>query len=118
MFDSRTAAFIAGVLMVAACASDRAGSGNASPAELSEADRAGIRAADSVFMAAANAGNVDALAAVYTGSAMLLPPNAPAQRGQAAIRQFWDGLFQAYTVKFEIGSDTIEGRGDLAYNVG
>jgi uncharacterized protein (TIGR02246 family) len=117
-FARTTASIAAGVLMIAACASDRAGAGNASPAELSEADRAGIRAADSAFMTAANAGDVDALAAVYTGSAMLLPPNAPPQRGQGAIRKFWDGLFQAYTVKFEIGSDTIDGRGDLAYNVG
>jgi uncharacterized protein (TIGR02246 family) len=120
VFDfARTAASIAaGVLILAACASERAGAGNASRAELSDADRAGIRAADSAFVTAANAGDVDRLAAVYTSSAMLLPPNAPPQRGQGAIRKFWDGLFQAYTVKFEIGSDTIEGRGDLAYNVG
>ncbi|HEX2249132.1 MAG TPA: SgcJ/EcaC family oxidoreductase [Gemmatimonadales bacterium] len=120
MFDfARTGAFLAaGFLMGSGCAPDRGGASSAPPAELSETDRVGIRAADSAFMTAANAGDADAVAAVYTGNAMLLPPNAPPQRGQSAIRKFWDGFFQAYTVKFEIGSDTIEGRGDLAYNVG
>ena len=120
MFDcARGAALIAaGVLLVAACESDRGGSATAAPAELSEADRAGIQAADSAFMAATNAGDVDAVASVYAGNAMLLPPNSPPQRGRDAIRKFWDGFLKAYTVKFEIGSDTIEGRGDLAYNVG
>jgi ketosteroid isomerase-like protein len=28
------------------------------------------------------------------------------------------GFLDAYTVKFELASDTIEGRGDLAYNRG
>jgi ketosteroid isomerase-like protein len=69
-------------------------------------------------MAAANAGNVDALVAVYANDAVLLPPNAPAQRGPDAIRTFWGGLLKAYTLKFELGSDLVEGRGDLAYNVG
>ncbi|HEY3011717.1 MAG TPA: DUF4440 domain-containing protein, partial [Gemmatimonadales bacterium] len=86
--------------------------------ELSTADLAGIRAADSVFVAAANEGNVDALTAVYAGDAALLPPNLPPQKGRNAIRSFWGGFLNAYTVRFEIASDTIEGRGDLAYNLG
>lgn len=120
MFDcARGAGLIAAcVLMVAACESDRGGSVAAAPAGLTEADRAGIQAADSAFMAGANAGDADAIASVYAGNAMLLPPNSPPQRGQGAIRSFWDGFLKTYTVKFEIGSDTIEGRGDLAYNVG
>lgn len=86
--------------------------------QLGSADLAAIRAVDSAFVAAANAGDLDALTAVYTGDASLLPPNLPPQKGQGAIRAFWGGFLKAYTVKFEIGSDTIEGRGDLAYNVG
>ena len=88
------------------------------PAALSAADLTGIRAADSAFMAAANAGDVDAVVAVYASDAVLLPPNLPPQRGRNAIRNFWGGLLKAYTLKFEVGSDTVEGRGDLAYNVG
>ncbi len=93
---------------------DRAGG----PAALSPAEEGGIRAADSAFVAAANEGNVDGLVAVYADDAVLLPPNLPPQKGKAAIRAFWAGFLNVYTVRFEIGSDTIEGRGDLAYNVG
>ncbi|HEX6433042.1 MAG TPA: DUF4440 domain-containing protein [Gemmatimonadales bacterium] len=91
---------------------------NAGPAPLTAADMAAIRAADSSFAVAANAGDVDALVAVYARDASLLAPNLPPQKGQTAIRSFWGGFLQAYTVKFEIASDTIEGRGDLAYNMG
>jgi uncharacterized protein (TIGR02246 family) len=88
------------------------------PAALSVSDSAGIAAADSAFQAAANSGDAAAVAAVYASDASLLPPNLPVQRGSDAIRSFWGGLLDAYTVRFEISPDIIEGRGDLAYNMG
>jgi uncharacterized protein (TIGR02246 family) len=88
------------------------------PAALSARDSAGIAAADSAFQAAANAGNAAGIAAVYATDASLLPPNLPLRRGRTAIQAFWAGLLDAYSVKFEIASDMIEGRGDLAYNMG
>jgi uncharacterized protein (TIGR02246 family) len=94
-----------------------AGDGDA-PAPLSARDSAGIAAADSAFQAAANAGDAAGVAAVYATDASLLPPNLPVQRGRTAIRVFWAGLLDAYTVRFEIAPDMIEGRGDLAYNMG
>jgi len=97
-------------------ASDSAGDKTA--AELSDADLDAIRAVDSSFAVAANAGNADSIAGVYATNAALLPPNMPPQKGRAAIRAFWGGFFQAYTVRFEINSDVVEGRGDLAYNMG
>jgi uncharacterized protein (TIGR02246 family) len=108
------------VVLLGGCrsADSRPSGAGDTPAELSSADRAAIRAADSSFAAAANAGDVDALVAVYARDASLLPPNLPPQKGQSAIRSFWAGFLNAYTVKFEIASDTIEGRGDLAYNTG
>ena len=89
-----------------------------SPAALTDRDFAGVRAADSAFAASANAGNVDGVVAVYAANAALLPPNLPPQKGHSAIRSFWGGFLDAYTVRFELESDTIEGRGDLAYNMG
>jgi uncharacterized protein (TIGR02246 family) len=88
------------------------------PASLTPGDEARIRSADSAFMAAANAGDAEAIAAVYTGDGALFAPNLPPQRGRAAIKAFWGGFLDAYTVRFEVASDTIEGRGDLAYNRG
>jgi uncharacterized protein (TIGR02246 family) len=87
-------------------------------AELTQADLDAIRGVDSAFAAAANAGNADSIALLYANNAALLPPNLPPQKGRTAIRTFWGGFFKVYTVRFEIGSDVMEGRGDLAYNMG
>jgi uncharacterized protein (TIGR02246 family) len=111
----------AGVLAVSGGCRPSNGSktaGSAAAGDLSAADLSAIHAADSAFAAAVNAGNVDGVAAVYASNASLLPPNLPPQKGRNAIRSFWGGFLNAYTVRFEIGSDIIEGRGDLAYNLG
>lgn len=97
---------------------DGASPNSDAPVGISAADEAKIRAADSAFMAAANAGDVDGIVAVYAGDASLLAPNLPPQKGHDAIKAFWGGFLDAYTVRFEVASDTIEGRGDLAYNQG
>jgi ketosteroid isomerase-like protein len=117
-FTNRVVLTAATVGLTIACQPAGKAPSDPPPPVLSAADLAGIRAADSSFMVAINAGDVDALAAVYAGTAALLPPNLPPQRGRNAIRSFWAGFLNAYTVRFEIGSDTIEGRGDLAYNMG
>ncbi len=52
------------------------------------ADEAAIRAATTAWDAAYNAGDGDALAAHYAEDAVVLPPNAPAATGRAAIREF------------------------------
>jgi uncharacterized protein (TIGR02246 family) len=88
------------------------------PAALSPADEVKIRSVDSAFMAAANAGDAEGVAAVYAADGALLAPNLPPQKGRNAIKAFWGGFLDAYSVRFEIASDTIEGRGDLAYNQG
>jgi uncharacterized protein (TIGR02246 family) len=93
-------------------------SGESAPISLSHGDSVGIAVADSAFQAAANSGDAARVAAVYALDASLLPPNSPVQRGRNAIRGFWAGLLDAYTVTFEIVPDVIEGRGDLAYNMG
>lgn len=108
--------------LVASCEptvrTDRQGTGASAAASLSPADQEGIRAADMAFVAAANAGNLDGVVAVYAEDASLLPPNAPPQKGREAIRKFWGGVLGAYTVRFEVGGDSIDGRGDLAYSLG
>ena len=102
-----------------ACRPKDAGDGaRAAATSLTPADQARIRSADSAFMAAANAGDADGIAAVYAEDAALLAPNLPPQKGHEAIKSFWGGFLDAYTVRFELASDTIEGRGDLAYNQG
>ena len=118
----RSARFLAVmVISIAACgpaSRGPAGRDEGATATLSASDSARIAATDSAFQAAANSGDAAAVAAVYATDASLLPPNLPVQRGRDAIRAFWAGLLDAYTVKFEISPDIIEGRGDLAYHMG
>lgn len=87
-------------------------------ASLPPADMARIRSVDSAFTAAANAGDAEGVAAAYADDGTLMAPNLPPQKGRDAIKAFWGGFLDAYTVRFEVVSDTIEGRGDLAYNQG
>jgi ketosteroid isomerase-like protein len=119
---TRRAVLVLGVSIVLLSECRSGGDSTKKPAalaeELSPRDLAAIAAADSAFAQAANSGNVDSLVAVYAGNAALLPPNLPPQKGRAAIRSFWGGFLNAYTVRFELGSDLVEGRGDLAYNMG
>lgn len=97
---------------------DVANPDSSAPAALSPADEVKIRSVDSAFMAAANAGDAEAVAAVYADDGALLAPNLPPQKGRDAVKAFWGGFLDAYSVRFEVASDTIEGRGDLAYNQG
>ena len=101
---------------VAGCKGSPELAGTSAGAEpLTSSEVAAIHRADSAFAAAANAGDAAAVAAVYHEDAHLMPPSAEAIKGREDIRKFWGGLFGAYQVKITIGSDDIEGRGDLAY---
>ena len=54
--------------------------------------RIGIDRIDLRFEQAVAAGDADALAALYTRSARLLPPNEEAVNGRDAIREYWAGF--------------------------
>jgi ketosteroid isomerase-like protein len=110
-----------GLLLASAC---RPAPGEGPPAAgagdqpLAAADLAAIRANDSAFASAAEAGNAAGVAATYVPDAQLMPPNAPSIKGRAAIEKFWGGLLGAYQLEFHVAADEIEGRGDLAYSRG
>ena len=53
-----------------------------------KADEAAIRAGTTAWATAYNNGDGEAMAANYAEDAVLLPPNAPAVTGRAAIREF------------------------------
>jgi uncharacterized protein (TIGR02246 family) len=76
-------------LLVVACSQTRetspgAGAGEAASADVA-ADEAAIRAVDSTWFAAHNAGDADAVAALYADDAVVSAPGAPPARGSAAI---------------------------------
>jgi uncharacterized protein (TIGR02246 family) len=73
----------ASVAALVACAQVSAPAGNAS------ADQAAIRAVQNAWYKAYNAGDGAAVAALYSEDAVLSPPNVPAARGIAAIRDYY-----------------------------
>lgn len=77
-------------LLVAACGQTRETSSAATAGETASADvaadEAAIRAADSTWFSAHNAGDADAVAALYADDAVISVPGAPAARGSAAVR--------------------------------
>ena len=89
--------------------------GGAAGQPLAAADIASIRATDSTFAGAMEAGDPAAVAVLYLPDAHLLPPNAGPVEGREAIQQFVAGMLNAYQVTIVVGADEIEGRGDLAY---
>ena len=52
------------------------------------ADEAALRAGTVLWNDAYNAGEVDKIVALYAEDAMLMPANAPALKGRAAIKDF------------------------------
>jgi ketosteroid isomerase-like protein len=97
-------------------ASDAAKTG--AGAVLTDLDRAAILRVDSTFTMAANTGSLDSVTAIYTEDASLMPPGEPAVTGREAIRQYWGRVMDRYTLRYDLGMDELEGRGDLAYQRG
>lgn len=86
------------------------------PAPLTDADIAANRALSQSFVGRMLARDWDGAGKLYADSATLLPPNAPAVTGRAAITAFM-AAFPPIT-GFTISDETITGAGDLAYVTG
>ena len=83
------------------------------PPPLTDADKAAIRAVGDSFTVFFHTDRDSAIAALYTETAVLMPPNQGVVEGRAAIRAF----FQGYPPLPDFTGTPIEidGRGDLAY---
>ena len=85
MRSLRHAAFVVGTaIALSGCAPAPA----APPAVDTTADEAALKAATASWMEAYNAGNVEAIVALYAEDAVLMPPHAPVATGHAQIRAF------------------------------
>ena len=73
------AAFLAAIATLALSSAFAAGAAG---------DLAALEAVDQAWLKAFNSGNAEAIAALYDEKGVLLPPNAPAVSGRAAIRDF------------------------------
>ncbi len=96
----------------------RSAATDAALAPLTAADQAAIRATDTAFVTAANAGDAAGLAAQYLADASLMPPNAAIVRGHDGIEKFWGGFTNAFGINITLTAEEVVGRGDLAYSRG
>jgi uncharacterized protein (TIGR02246 family) len=121
MFASTRLTIAALLLAASACKpaprTETAGVGaGAAVAGLSAQDEAAIHAVDAAWAKAASAGDANAIAALYTPDATLLPPSEPAHTGD--IAKYFAGFTDPYTIAMELNTLVVEGRDDLAYVVG
>ena len=89
----------------------------AAPAALTAEDEAAVRAMDAEWARAATAGDGNAIAALYTADAVIMPPNDATRRGDAA-KQYWIDFANQFTTQAELATEVVEGRGDLAFTSG
>ena len=87
---------------------------------LSEADLAAIRNFGPQFSQAILARDVDAVVALYTDDAVIMPPGAPVVVGKDAIRDFFTAQFASDVVTTEqvFTSIQTEGEGNQAFDRG
>lgn len=81
--------------------------------EFSRTDRSAIESASESWVAAAQAGNWDEVANLYTDDAVLMPPNAETAEGRTAVRDHLASFPPLQSINFD--RVHIDGSGDLAY---
>jgi ketosteroid isomerase-like protein len=100
-----------GTAMIAACSPQKSQHDTA-------ADEAAVTAAASSWEKAYNEKNADAVAALYTEDAQLLPPGPPVVNGRAAIRDFWANDIATSNSTFAITAEASGLAGDWAWRSG
>lgn len=126
MFHSTRLGLAALLVLGAACqARPKTETGMAGPgsdagaaaASLSDEDKASVKAVDEEWARAAKAGDGQAIAALYTTDAVLLPPGEPIVKGEAA-KKYWVDFGNGYAGPTELNTMTVEGAGDVATAIG
>ena len=122
-----TPASLAALLIVGAACQPRpketgmadSASASAAPAAaaLSSEDQAAIRRVDEEWAKAATAGDGEAIAALYTSDATLLPPGEPIVKGEAT-KKYWVDFGSGFAGPTELNTTSVEGSGDLAVAIG
>jgi uncharacterized protein (TIGR02246 family) len=85
-----------------------------------EAEERRIRQLDRQWVAAVSEKDAAAVAEFYAPDARIMPANAPAVRGRAAIAEFWKGLLELPGLDFRFEPQVIKvaEAGDVAYDIG
>ena len=95
-----------------------AGCAPKAPQHDAAADDAAVASAGASWEKAYNDKDADAVAALYTADAQLLPPGPAVVNGRAAIRDFWANDIASSNMSFSITSDASGVGGDWAWRAG
>jgi len=88
------------------------------PSAATAAARTAVDAANARFVAAFNKGDIAGVVRNYASDAILLPPNAPMQRGHDAIAGFWKGGWDAGIRNIKLTTVDFGATGDYASEIG
>jgi len=105
-------------LMVAVVAAGLVGcgGGSAPSQEFGKEDGTQIRQLVSNFVAAYNAKDVDKLATLFSGNAVIMPPNRSTLRGVEMVKGYFEGrLKEEGATDLVVDELTLDGQGSLAY---
>ncbi len=80
--------------------------------------RSAIHAGDETFGAKIRAGDAAGVAALYSDSAMLLPPGSPTVTGRENIQAFWQAVMNMGIKDARLEPVEVEAFGDTAIEVG
>ncbi len=65
-----------------------------------------------------NEGNAAGIAKHFTDDAYLMAPDFPTKRGQKAIQEYYQSIFDEFDTALESGYEDVKVHGDLAYGRG
>ena len=92
------------------------GGGPAVTQEFGKEDATQIRKVVSDFVDAFNAGDVDKIAAFFSGNAVIMPPNRSTMRGVELVRSYFEARLKEEGAKdLALDELTLDGQGTLAY---
>ena len=107
---------VVGLAMLAACAPP--GPTEEQKAEMATQDKAAVDSLRDKAVAAENAGDAAAVAALWTDNGVYMPAHAPAAEGKAAIQAAYQAQYDQFTVQLTVTSHEVEVAGPWAFNRG
>ncbi|MBI4408233.1 MAG: DUF4440 domain-containing protein [Gemmatimonadetes bacterium] len=84
-----------------------------------DAERAALRQADSAYSAAVQSKSLDAIVALYTGDAVMYPPNGPTVSGIEGVRQYATNMLDTpgLAIAFTPVDVQVSGTGAMGYTI-
>lgn len=82
---------------------------------LTEAEVEHLRATTEQWASAAMTGDLDALLALYTVDAVVMPPNEPAVQGRDAIREWFESESGPWVESIQLDILEVDGHEELAF---